>query len=189
MDHPDRERRDLSSLRTLTHVGASAPPTLRRRERERFGPIIAHTDGASEMGLVSLLSPADHILPDPEADTSAGRILPSVEVRFRSADATLTEPEPEVGGAIEVRSPAMAGGYRNRADLQRAAFRDGWDCSGDLGRLGSGSFRSRGFRAPSRESRTGRRSAACPAPGPERRNAASQRPATRRVSSAARNLQ
>lgn len=31
MDHPDVARTDLSSLRSLTHVDTSAPPTLRRR--------------------------------------------------------------------------------------------------------------------------------------------------------------
>lgn len=49
MDHPDVARRDLSSLRCLTHVGASAPPTLRRQARARLGPVVAHTYGASEM--------------------------------------------------------------------------------------------------------------------------------------------
>ena len=60
MDHPDVSRRDLSSLRTLNHVGASAPPTLRIRAQERLGPVIAHTYGASEEGLVSMLTPAEH---------------------------------------------------------------------------------------------------------------------------------
>ena len=55
MDHPDVASRDLSSLRTLTHIGASAPPTLRRRAREVFGPVLVHTYGASEEGLVSVL--------------------------------------------------------------------------------------------------------------------------------------
>ena len=60
MDHPDVYRRDLSSLRTLSHVGASAPSTLRRRARHRLGPVIAHTYGASEQGMVSALSPREH---------------------------------------------------------------------------------------------------------------------------------
>jgi fatty-acyl-CoA synthase len=133
MDHPDVARRDLSSLRTLTHIGASAPPTLRRRARERLGPILVHTYGASEMGIVSSLGPGDHDLAHPETYTSAGRIHPGVEVRFRRPDGTLANAG-EVGG-IEVRSPAMAGGYYNRPDLEAAAFRDGWYCSGDLGQL------------------------------------------------------
>jgi fatty-acyl-CoA synthase len=133
MDHPDVGRRDLSSLRCLTHVGASAPPTLRRRARARLGPVVAHTYGASEMGLVSVLPPSGHDISDAESFGSAGPILPGVEVRFRRGDGGLAAAEE--GGSVEVRSPAMAGGYLNRPDLEAAAFHDGWYRSGDLGRL------------------------------------------------------
>lgn len=133
MDHPDVARRDLSSLRSMTHVGASAPSTLRSRARERLGPVVAHTYGASEMGLVSILPPASHVTSDAESDISAGRILPGVEVRFRREDGSLAEPAE--GGSVEVRSPAMAGGYLNRPDLEAAAFREGWYHSRDLGRI------------------------------------------------------
>lgn len=133
MDHPDVARRDLSSLRSLTHVGASAPPTLRRRARVRLGPVVAHTYGASEMGLVSVLPPARHVASDAESDSSAGHILPGVEVRFRREDGSVVEPDE--GGSIEVRSRAMASGYINRPDLEAAAFREGWYRSEDLGRV------------------------------------------------------
>src|ERR1700729_1716697 len=43
MDHPGLESADLSSLRTLTHIGASAPPTLRLRAHRRFGARVVHT--------------------------------------------------------------------------------------------------------------------------------------------------
>ena len=133
MDHPDLARRDLSSLRSLTHIGASAPPTLRRRARERLGAVLAHTYGASEMGLVSILPPGEYDPDRPERLTCAGRILPGVEVRFRRDDGTLAGPGET--GSIEVRSPAMAGGYRHRSAQQAVAFQDGWYRSGDLGFL------------------------------------------------------
>jgi acyl-CoA synthetase (AMP-forming)/AMP-acid ligase II len=138
MDHPDVGRRDLSSLQTLTHIGALAPPTLRRRARARLGAVIAHVYGASEMGVVSILAPAEHDLARPHLFTSAGRIRRDVELRFRRADGTLTA-EGEIG-SIEVRSPAMAEGYRHRPDLESTAFRDGWYCSGDLGVLDSDGY-------------------------------------------------
>ena len=131
MDHPDVDRRDLRSLRTLTHIGASAPAALRLRARERLGPVIAHTYGASEMGLVSVLPPAENDPAQPDRFTSAGRIVPGVEVRFRRPDGAL---DPSCG-SIEVRSPAMAGGYRHRPVEEAANFVDGWYRSGDLGRL------------------------------------------------------
>jgi fatty-acyl-CoA synthase len=133
MDQSDLARRDLSSLRCLTHIGASAPPVLRRRARERFGAVLAHVYGASEMGLVSILPPAEYDLAHPGRLACAGRVQPGVEVRFRRDDGTLADPG-EAGG-IEVRSPAMAGGYHHRPAQQAAAFEDGWYRSGDLGFL------------------------------------------------------
>jgi acyl-CoA synthetase (AMP-forming)/AMP-acid ligase II len=133
MDHPDVVRRDLSSLRTLTHVGDSAPPVLRIRARKRLGAVLAHTYGASEMGVVSSLSPAEHDLANPDLFTCAGRIRPGVDVRFRLGDGTLANSGE--AGSIEVRSPAMAGGYRNRPDSKEHSFEDGWYRSGDLGFL------------------------------------------------------
>jgi fatty-acyl-CoA synthase len=133
MDHPDVSRRDLSSLRTLSHVGASAPSTLRRRARQRLGSVIAHSYGASEEGLVSLLSPREHDPARPERFSCAGRILPFVELRLRRPDGSLAD----IGevGSIEVRSPAMAQGYRNRPELDADNFQDGWYRPRDLGRI------------------------------------------------------
>lgn len=131
MDHPDLQSADLSSLRTLTHIGASAPPALRLRARQRFGPRIVHTYGASEEGLVSVLTAAENDPANLEHFHSAGRVLPQVEVRFRRNDGTIAVAGET--GSIEVRSPAMAQGYRNRPDLEAAAFQDGWYHSGDLG--------------------------------------------------------
>ena len=128
MDHPGLPRTDLSSLRSLVHIGASAPPVLRRRARQRLGPVVVHTYGASEQGLISVLPPGAS---EPEAFASAGRILPAVRLRLRRADGGLAATgEP---GVIETSSPAMAQGYRNQPELTSHAFRDGWFHSGDLG--------------------------------------------------------
>jgi fatty-acyl-CoA synthase len=128
MDHADLAGYDLTSLRAVTHIGSTAAPVLRRRARERLGPVVTHSYGASEVGIVSALTAADH--DRPARFRSAGRIQPGVDVRFRRADGTL---DPRAG-AIEVRSPAMAQGYRNRP-VEDAHFVDGWYRTGDLGRL------------------------------------------------------
>jgi fatty-acyl-CoA synthase len=133
MYDPEIDARDLSSLRSLTHIGASAPKSLRLRARKRLGPIIGHAYGASEMGLVSALLPIDHDVSCPESFTSAGRIQPGVDVRFRRVDGRLVDTG-EIG-IIEVRSPAMASGYRNNPGLSSRSFQGGWYNTGDLGRL------------------------------------------------------
>jgi fatty-acyl-CoA synthase len=133
MDHPDVATRDLSSLRSLTHIGASAPKSLRLRARTRLGPIIGHVYGASEMGVVSVLAPSDHDPSRSDLFTSAGRIPAGVEVRFRRADGLLAKSGE--AGVIEVNSPAMATGYRNNPQLTSLSFREGWYNTGDLGLL------------------------------------------------------
>jgi fatty-acyl-CoA synthase len=137
MDHADIVRRDLSSLRTLTHIGDLAAPTLRRRARERFGAVLVHAYGASEIGIVSALSPAEYDPAHPELFACAGRPRPGVHVRFRRDDGTLAGTG-EIG-MIEVRSPAVASGYHNRPDL-KASFRDGWFHSNDLGYLDASDY-------------------------------------------------
>jgi fatty-acyl-CoA synthase len=138
MDDPEIDAYDLSSLRSLTHIGASAPKSLRLRARKRFGSIVGHAYGASEIGLVSVHASIDHDLSRPESFTSAGRILSGVDVRFRRADGRLV-----VSGGIgiiEVRSPAMASGYRNNPGLSSRSFQEGWYNTGDLGRLDEDGF-------------------------------------------------
>jgi fatty-acyl-CoA synthase len=139
MDRPAVAEHDLGSLRVLTHIGAMAAPVLRERARQRLGPVVMHAYGASEMGIVSALTPAEH--DRPSRFRCAGRIQPGVEVRFRRPDGGL---DPRAG-AIEMRSPAMAQGYRHRPVEEAAQFVDGWYRSGDLGALDDeGMLRIRG---------------------------------------------
>jgi fatty-acyl-CoA synthase len=127
MDRPEVAEHDLSSLRAVTHIGAMAAPVLRRRAHDRLGPVIMHTYGASEIGIVSALLPEEH--DRPSRFRCAGRIFPGVGVRFRGADGRI---DPRAG-AIEVRSPAMAQGYRHRPVEEAEHFADGWYRTGDLG--------------------------------------------------------
>jgi fatty-acyl-CoA synthase len=138
MDYPELESYDLSSLRSLTHIGASAPENLRLRARKRLGPVVGHAYGASEVGLVSVLSPIDHDESHLERFNSAGRIQPGVDVRFRRKAGRLAN-SGEVG-IIEVRSPAMASGYRGNPGLSSRSFRAGWYVTGDVGRLDKDGF-------------------------------------------------
>ncbi len=103
MDHPDIAHRDLSSLRAITHAGASAPPTLRRRARERLGAVLAHVYGASETDIVSALSPAEHDLARPNLFSCAGGIPPA----STSGSAVTTARSPIWGrpGASRCASP------------------------------------------------------------------------------------
>ena len=130
MDHPDARLRDLSSLRSIAHIGGSAPAILRRRAIARFGPVLTHLYGASEAGLVSALSPADY-LADPRSLESAGRVRPGVRVRLRMADGTFARQGQR--GGIEVKSADVAQGYQHEPVEAALKFCDGWCMTGDIG--------------------------------------------------------
>src|SRR5204863_1403544 len=42
-DHPDLPKRDLSTLRRVSHIGAMAPASFRRRLLTKLGPILVNT--------------------------------------------------------------------------------------------------------------------------------------------------
>lgn len=124
IDEPSLGLFDLSTLRAVVHIGASAPPSLRRRAREVLGPVVVHTYGASEIGIVSRST---------SGFTTAGPVLPGVDVRFRGAGEALVPAGP---GIIEIASAATAGGYRNRDVPEAGTFLDdGWVRTADLGCL------------------------------------------------------
>ncbi|CAN7621339.1 AMP-binding protein [Caballeronia sp. LjRoot29] len=130
MDHPDACWRDLSSLRSIAHVGGSAPAVLRHRAMKRFGPVLKHMYGASEAGLVSVLA-SDMYEQTGNLPFSAGRIINGVEVRIRRANGL----HADVGeiGSIEVKSRSVAQGYYGQPEAEPLKFCNGWCLMGDIG--------------------------------------------------------
>ncbi|MDR5881716.1 AMP-binding protein [Caballeronia sp. LZ032] len=137
MDHPDARTRDLSSLRSIVHIGGSAPAVLLRRALARFGPVLTHMYGASEAGLVSVLTPSDY-LPHPAALESSGRVRNGVDLRLRRADGLLAAPGES--GRIEVKSASVAQGYRNQPVDSALKFCGGWCMTGDVGMVDAQGF-------------------------------------------------
>ena len=83
--------------------------------------MFAHPYGASETGTISMLAAPEYDVTHPELLSTAGGLLPGVEVRIQQDDGT---PAP-VGhsGTMVVRSAAAADGYS--LDTGRPAFIDG----------------------------------------------------------------
>ena len=91
-DHPDVATRDLSSLVAVSHIGAAAAASLRRRLLRRLGPVLADQYGASEAGLISVLAAPEYSHTHPELLDSVGRALPGVDVFVEDADGTAAPP-------------------------------------------------------------------------------------------------
>ena len=131
LDHHDRPRRDLSSLRTVLLGGAPSSPSLVRRVQETLGVQVGVRYSSTEVGIATA-SLADD--PPEVLATTVGKPTPGVELRIvddaNAAVATGTT------GEVVVRSPATMRGYWNDA-AATAATMDGdrWIHTGDLGFL------------------------------------------------------
>jgi len=79
-------------------------------------------------------------MPKGESDDtgSISPILPCVELRL--VDEEYNDVQPGDEGELLVRSPLVTNGYYNNDEATRAAFHDGWFCTGDIGVMRSGKF-------------------------------------------------
>jgi acyl-CoA synthetase (AMP-forming)/AMP-acid ligase II len=123
----------FSSVRVLAYAGAPMPAEQLRRAHERLTPRLVQYYGLVEaMPPLSVLGVADHeraVTGEDALATSAGRVLPTVEVRV----------DPETG-EVAARGDVVTPGYWNaeRRDDLGKSFEDGWLLTGDVGRLEDG---------------------------------------------------
>jgi malonyl-CoA/methylmalonyl-CoA synthetase len=122
----DAFARAARGLRLATSGSAALPVTLAERWQAVSGAPPLERYGMTEIGM-ALSNPLD---PRDRRAGTVGRPLPSVEVRIVD-DAGVEGDGP---GELWVRGPSVFAGYLGREDATRAAFRDGWFLTGDVGR-------------------------------------------------------
>ena len=130
LDHPDRARYDLSSLRVAVTGAADIPVELIRRVHDElpFTRIVTGY-GLTEAGTACGTSERD----DPEAiATTVGRPRPGFEVRIvGEGDRDLP---PGDAGEVLLRGGSVMAGYLDDPDeTAKALSADGWLRTGDLG--------------------------------------------------------
>ncbi len=130
LDHPDRARRDISSLRVAVTGAADIPVELIRRVREElpFEHILTGY-GLTEAGTVTGSRPDDDF---EHVATTVGVPWEGFEVRTVTEAGAGTLPgEP---GEVVVRGETVMRGYLDDPDATAAAIDDrGWLHTGDLG--------------------------------------------------------
>jgi HIP---CoA ligase len=135
LDHPDRDRYDLSSLRAGTIGAADIPVELIRRIfAELPYSVLISGYGLTEAGTASGTAPDD----DPETiATTVGRPRPTFELRLvdqRGDDVPRGEP-----GEILLRGGSVMLEYLDDPEATAAALSpDGWLSTGDVGQLTEG---------------------------------------------------
>jgi acyl-CoA synthetase (AMP-forming)/AMP-acid ligase II len=130
LEHPDRARRDISTLRLAVTGAADIPVELIRRVGEQlpFRRIVTGY-GLTEAGTVTGSPPDDSF---EQVASTVGVPWPGLEVRTVDAAGAATAPgEP---GEVVVRGETVMLGYLDDPDATAAAIdRDGWLHTGDLG--------------------------------------------------------
>jgi len=128
LDHPDIDRRDLSSLRRAMYAMATMPEAQLRRCLERFGCDFYLLFGQTEMSPTATLFRPEHQLSHPGA---VGTPVVNVQTAIMDADGTLLPAGED--GEIVYRGPHTLTGYLDNAEATDAAFEHGWFHSGDIG--------------------------------------------------------
>lgn len=136
IEHPDRDKYDLSSLESISYGGAPSAPELVRKIREVLGALPGNGWGMTEtMATVASHSSEDYLArPD-----SCGPAAPVAELKIMSEEADRELPVGEVG-ELWARGPMIVKGYWNNPEATEATFIDGWVRTGDLARLDDQGF-------------------------------------------------
>ncbi|KAB2383452.1 FadD3 family acyl-CoA ligase [Actinomadura montaniterrae] len=130
LEHPGRDRYDLSSLRVAVTGSADIPVELIRRVRDELPfSLIVSGYGLTEAGTASSTAPDD----DPETiATTVGRARPGFEIRV--ADGTGGDAAEGEVGEILLRGPTVMAGYLDDPEATAEVLSaDGWLRTGDLG--------------------------------------------------------
>ena len=130
LDHPDIDRRDLSSLRRALYAMATMPEAQLRRCIERFGCDFYLLFGQTEMSPTATLFRPEHQLSHAGA---VGTPVVNVQAAIMDEKGTLLPQGEE--GEIVYRGPHTLTGYLDNPEATGAAFAHGWFHSGDIGRF------------------------------------------------------
>ncbi|MFI0420984.1 AMP-binding protein [Spongiactinospora sp. 9N601] len=145
LDHPRLSAHDYSTLRYFLYGAAPMSTGRLRAALDAFGPVMAQFYGQGEAPTIcTWLSPADHAeaVADPARSVrlaSCGR--PSLVARVAVLDEKGRPLPPGEVGELAVRTDLRMSGYLDdpeaTAELDRG---DGWQATGDLGRLDDDGF-------------------------------------------------
>ncbi|MFI6577839.1 long-chain fatty acid--CoA ligase [Nocardiopsis sp. NPDC050513] len=122
---------DLSSLRAPVVAGAPVPPSL-VLEYDEAGLRLQQAWGLTETAPFATFLPPDLATAKP---ASAGVPMPYCEVRLADPATGEFVDTPDTSGEVVVRGPNVTPGYWHNEEATRAAFRDGWFRSGDIGHM------------------------------------------------------
>ena len=136
IEHPDRDKYDLSSLEAVAYGGAPSAPELVRRIATDLKSAPGNGWGMTEtMATVTQHSAEDYLnRPD-----SCGPAVPVADLKIMDEDGVTEIPLGQIG-ELWARGPMVVIEYWNKPEASAATFIDGWVRTGDLARLDDEGF-------------------------------------------------
>jgi long-chain acyl-CoA synthetase len=136
LEHPDRDRYDLSSIQFVAYGGAPSAPELVATAKRRFpNGLVSNGWGMTETCAASCINFGKDYEVRPD---SCGAPAPAMEFRIVGANGETLPP----GGVGElwVKGPNNCKGYWNKPEATAKTFIDGWVVTGDIGRMDEEGF-------------------------------------------------
>ena len=137
IEHPNREKYDLSSLESVAYGGAPSAPELVRKIVETFPKSLPGNGwGMTETSATCTSNSAEDYEHRPD---SCGPAVAVCDLKIMTVDGTRQLAAGEVG-ELWARGPNIVKGYWNKPDATAQTFTDGWVKTGDLARLDEEGF-------------------------------------------------
>ena len=136
LEHPERDKYDLSSITAISYGGAPSAPELVSTIKKRF-PDAAPGNGwgMTETCATSTLNIGEDYVNRPN---SAGAPPPAIELKICDPDGNALA-QGEVG-ELWCKGPSNCKRYWNRPEATAETYRDGWVVTGDLAYLDEEGF-------------------------------------------------
>ncbi|MEL6723397.1 MAG: class I adenylate-forming enzyme family protein [Pseudomonadota bacterium] len=136
LEHPDRDKYDLSSIAVVSYGGAPSAPELVSTIKKRFPDASAGNGwGMTETCATSSVNIGEDYVNRPD---SAGAPPGAVEYKIVDPDGKVL-PAGEVG-ELWCKGPMNCKAYWNKPEATAETFIDGWVVTGDLARLDEEGF-------------------------------------------------
>lgn len=136
LEHPDRDKYDLSSIQAISYGGAPSAPELVSTIKKRF-PEAAPGNG---WGMTETCATATLNIGEDYVNRPSSAGAPPAAVELKICDPEGNElPTGEVG-ELWCKSAANCRLYWNRPDATAETFRNGWVVTGDLARIDEEGF-------------------------------------------------